>query len=65
MPGPGGPTGSLRLYLIRRGPEGRPGKAQPGQYALVKKIFGRLTEAELRQMHALVGRLDSACSECD
>ena len=36
-----------------------------GQYALLKKIFGRLTEAELQQMHALFGRLDSACSECD
>jgi DNA-binding MarR family transcriptional regulator len=52
-----------RLYLTDAGRE-LAGAAQPGQYALVKKIFGRLTEAELRQMHALVGRLDSACSEC-
>ena len=40
-------------------------EAQPGQYALVKKIFGRLTDAELQQMHEFLGRIDSACSECD
>jgi DNA-binding MarR family transcriptional regulator len=51
-----------RLYLTDAGRK-LAGEAQPGQYALVKKIFGRLTEAELRQMHALVGRLDGACSE--
>jgi DNA-binding MarR family transcriptional regulator len=51
-----------RLYLT---PAGRKivAKANPGQFALVKKLFGRLTEAELRQMHALLGRLQQACSE--
>ena len=38
-------------------------KVQPGQQALVKNIFGCLTEAELRQMHALLDRLDRARSE--
>jgi len=52
-----------RLYLTSAGRK-LASEAQPGQYALVKKIFGTLTEAELRQMHALVGRLDGACSEC-
>jgi DNA-binding MarR family transcriptional regulator len=52
-----------RLYLTDAGRK-LASEAQPGQYALVKKIFSRLTEAELRQMHALVGRLDSAFSEC-
>jgi MarR family transcriptional regulator, organic hydroperoxide resistance regulator len=52
-----------RLYLTDAGRK-LAGEAQPGQYNLMKKIFGRLTEAELRQMHALFGRLDSACSEC-
>jgi DNA-binding MarR family transcriptional regulator len=53
-----------RLYLTDAGRR-LARAAQPGQYALVKEIFGRLTEAELRQMHALLGRLDGACSECD
>ena len=52
-----------RIHLTAAGRK-RAREAQPGQYALVKKIFGRLTEAELRQMHALLGRLDGACSEC-
>jgi MarR family transcriptional regulator, organic hydroperoxide resistance regulator len=52
-----------RLYLTDAGRR-LAREAQPGQYALVKKIFGGLTEAELRQMHALLGRLDGACSEC-
>jgi DNA-binding MarR family transcriptional regulator len=52
-----------RLYLTDAGRK-LAREAQPGQYVLVKKIFGRLTEAELRQMHALLGRLDSARSEC-
>ena len=50
-----------RLYLTEAGRK-LVCKAQPGQQALVKNIFGRLTEAELRQMHALFGRLDQACS---
>ena len=53
-----------RLYLTDAGRK-LARAAQLGQYALVKKIFGRLTEAELRQIHALIGRLDGACSECD
>jgi MarR family transcriptional regulator, organic hydroperoxide resistance regulator len=52
-----------RLYLTDAGRK-LAREAQPGQYALVKKIFGRLTEAELRQMHTLVERLDSAFFEC-
>jgi DNA-binding MarR family transcriptional regulator len=52
-----------RLYLTDAGRR-LASKAQPGQYALLKKIFGSLTEAELRQVHALVGRLDRACCEC-
>ncbi|HEV3167562.1 MAG TPA: MarR family winged helix-turn-helix transcriptional regulator [Isosphaeraceae bacterium] len=38
-------------------------KVEPGQVALVKDIFGKLTEEELRQMHALLQRLDGACTE--
>jgi DNA-binding MarR family transcriptional regulator len=52
-----------RLYLTSAGRK-LAREAQPGQYALIKTIFGRLTEAELKQLHALVGRLDSACSDC-
>jgi DNA-binding MarR family transcriptional regulator len=52
-----------RLHLTEAGRK-LASEARPGQSALVKKIFGKLTEAELRQMHALVGRLDAACSEC-
>jgi MarR family transcriptional regulator, organic hydroperoxide resistance regulator len=51
-----------RLYLTEAGRK-LARKAQPGQHALVNKIFGRLTEGELCQMHALLGRLDKACSE--
>ena len=52
-----------RLYLTDAGRK-LARAAAPGQHALVKKIFGSLTEAELRQLHALLGRLDGACSEC-
>jgi DNA-binding MarR family transcriptional regulator len=51
-----------RLYLTDAGRK-LARQAQPGQFALVKKIFGRLSEAELRQMHALLGRLNGECSE--
>ena len=51
-----------RLYLTEAGRK-LACKAQPGQQALVKNIFGCLTEAELRQMHAFLGRLDQARSE--
>jgi MarR family transcriptional regulator, organic hydroperoxide resistance regulator len=50
-----------RLYLTDAGRK-LAKQALPGQEALVQNIFGRLTEAELRQMHALCGRLDEACS---
>jgi MarR family transcriptional regulator, organic hydroperoxide resistance regulator len=53
-----------RLYLTDAGRK-LAKQAQPGQQALVKEIFGRLTEAELRQMHALLGRLDEACSDVE
>jgi DNA-binding MarR family transcriptional regulator len=52
-----------RLYLTDAG-RMLASEAQPGQYALVKKIFGSLTETELRQMHALLRRLDGARSGC-
>jgi DNA-binding MarR family transcriptional regulator len=52
-----------RLYLTKAGRK-LASEAQPGQYALIQRIFGTLTEAELRQIHALVGRLESACSDC-
>jgi DNA-binding MarR family transcriptional regulator len=51
-----------RLYLTDAGRK-LAKQARPCQEALVKKIFGRLTEAELQQIHALLGRLDEACSE--
>jgi DNA-binding MarR family transcriptional regulator len=53
-----------RLYLTNAGRR-LAKQAHPGQQALVKKIFGRLTEAELRQIHALLGRLDEACSRVE
>ena len=52
-----------RLYLTDAGRK-LASAAWPGQCALVKKIFGRLTETELQQMHALLGRLESACFGC-
>jgi MarR family transcriptional regulator, organic hydroperoxide resistance regulator len=52
-----------RLYLTDAGRK-LAREAQPGQHAQLNKIFGSLNEAELQQMHALVGRLDRACSEC-
>lgn len=53
-----------RLYLTDAGRK-LANEAQPGQYALVKQVFGSLTEAELQQLHALLRRLDDACSESD
>ena len=44
-----------RLYLTSAGRK-LACKAEPGQRALVKNIFGCLSEAELWQMHALLGR---------
>lgn len=51
-----------RLYLTDVGRK-IAAEAHPGQHALVKTIFGRLTESELSQLHALLGRLDEACEE--
>jgi DNA-binding MarR family transcriptional regulator len=53
-----------RLYLTSAGRE-LACEAQPGHYALVNKIFGTLSEAELRQLHGLIGRLDSALGADD
>jgi DNA-binding MarR family transcriptional regulator len=51
-----------RLYLTDAGRK-IAAEAHPGQHALVRRIFGRLTELELSQLHALLGRLDEACEE--
>jgi len=48
-----------RLYLTEAGRNVVCG-AFPGHAADVRKAFGRLTEAELRQMHELLERLDAA-----
>lgn len=50
-----------RLYLTDAGRK-LARKAQPGQHALVRRIFGRLSEAELRQLHGMLARLEEACS---
>lgn len=49
-----------RLYLTSAGRR-LVEEAFPCQIALVKKVFGTLTEAELRQIHALLARLEEAC----
>ncbi|MHB1559051.1 MAG: MarR family winged helix-turn-helix transcriptional regulator [Isosphaeraceae bacterium] len=51
-----------RLYLTDAGRK-LARKAQPGQHALVRRIFGQLSEAELRRLHSMLARLDEACSE--
>jgi DNA-binding MarR family transcriptional regulator len=51
-----------RLYLTDAGKR-LLAKAAPCQAALLGKVFGTLTEAELRQFHALLGRVENACSE--
>jgi DNA-binding MarR family transcriptional regulator len=38
-------------------------EVEPGQAALMREIFGKLTEEELRQLHGLLQRLDAACTE--
>ena len=40
-----------------------PLEVEPGQIALVKEVFGKLTEEELRLLHTLLERLDEACTE--
>jgi MarR family transcriptional regulator, organic hydroperoxide resistance regulator len=51
-----------RLYLTDAGRK-LIAEVEPGQVALVKEVVGKLTEEELRQMHALLQRLDEACTE--
>jgi DNA-binding MarR family transcriptional regulator len=46
-----------RLFLTDAGRK-LAAEAQPGQYAIVKDIFGTLTGPELRKMHGFLGRLD-------
>jgi DNA-binding MarR family transcriptional regulator len=53
-----------RLYLTEAGRK-LVTEARPIQHALVKQVFGKLTEGELRQLHALLERLDGACSGCE
>ncbi len=52
-----------RVNRIHVTPAGRKlaGKVRPGQDELIREIFGHLSEAELRQLHALLGRLIAAC----
>jgi DNA-binding MarR family transcriptional regulator len=50
-----------RLYLTDAGRQ-LLAKATPCQVALTEKVFGTLTEAELRQLHAMLERLEKACS---
>src|SRR5258708_4272593 len=51
-----------RLYLTDAGRK-LMAKVEPGQTALVREVFGKLTEEELRQLHALLQRLDEACNQ--
>ncbi|HEY2157885.1 MAG TPA: MarR family transcriptional regulator [Isosphaeraceae bacterium] len=47
-----------RLFLTDAGRK-LAAEAQPGQHAIVKDVFGRLTEAELRKMHGFLKSLDA------
>lgn len=51
-----------RLYLTDAGRR-LVSEAMPHQMAFLKKVFGRLTEGELRLMHELLGRLEEANEE--
>jgi DNA-binding MarR family transcriptional regulator len=51
-----------RLYLTNAGRK-LMAKVEPGQLALVRKVFGRLSEKELQQLHGLLERLDEACAK--
>ncbi|AGA29579.1 MarR family winged helix-turn-helix transcriptional regulator [Singulisphaera acidiphila] len=53
-----------RLYLTDAGRQVL-AKAQPYLAALTGKVFGTLAEAELRQMHAFLTRMEDACSRPD
>jgi MarR family transcriptional regulator, organic hydroperoxide resistance regulator len=50
-----------RLYLSDAGRQ-LVARAAPCQIALLRKVFGTLTEAELRQLHAMLERVEGACS---
>ncbi len=53
-----------RLYLTEAGRRTLD-QAWPGQVALGRKIFGTLTEGELRLMHELLERLEQATRDCE
>jgi MarR family transcriptional regulator, organic hydroperoxide resistance regulator len=53
-----------RLYLTEAGRRILD-EAWPGQVALGRKIFGSLTEGELRLMHELLERLEQATRDCE
>jgi DNA-binding MarR family transcriptional regulator len=53
-----------RLYLTEAGREIL-ARAWPCQVALGQKIFGTLTEGELRLMHELLERLEQATRDCE
>ena len=53
-----------RLYLTEAGRKILD-QAWPDQVALGRKIFGTLTEGELRLMHELFERLEQATRDCD
>ncbi|QEH35686.1 putative HTH-type transcriptional regulator [Aquisphaera giovannonii] len=39
--------------------------AKPGEEAVLKGIFGRLSQDELRQLHGMLARLNAGCSEAE
>lgn len=51
-----------RLHLTDAGRK-LAAEAYPGQLALVRRVFGELTEPELRQIHGLLERLEGGCVE--
>jgi MarR family transcriptional regulator, organic hydroperoxide resistance regulator len=53
-----------RLYLTEAGREIL-ARAWPCQVAMGQKIFGTLTEGELRLMHELLERLEQATRDCE
>ena len=52
-----------RLYLTDAGRQ-KLAEAWPSQTALGKKVFGTLTEGELRLMHEMLVRLEAVTREC-
>ena len=49
-----------RIHLTEAGRK-LAAEAQPGQQALIQRLFEGLAEPELRQMHGLLVRLNGAC----